>query len=48
MYYDIKEMELIPEGKKHIGFIQRPKLNKNISFGAADDIYMPKKLSWFW
>lgn len=32
------------EERKHIGFIQRPKLNRFMQFGAVSDIYIAKKV----
>ncbi len=36
-------MELIIKEEKHISFIQRPKLSKNMLFGADAYIYKAKK-----
>ncbi len=35
-------IELIFEEEKHISFIQRPKMSKDVQFGAAAVIYMAK------
>lgn len=36
-------MELILEEKKHLTFIQKPKLSKNMQFDAVADINMAKR-----
>ncbi len=36
-------MELILEKEKYLSLTQRPKISKNINFGAVSDIYVSKK-----
>ncbi len=43
-----RKMEFKLEGEKHISFIQRPKLSKNMQFGADADIYVYAKKVRLW